>query len=110
MAIWIDTKQTPRTTLLLGTVLTHARSGERVKFLVDSGVGPAVVQRLRVALSRSRKRNEARGKKNSEFTLCHSIHPHTEQGKRFDCIVMWTVKTHHHVERELLDDLLERDA
>jgi len=79
-----------------------------VQFLTDASLGPAVVQRLRVALSRSRKRHEAKGSKVAEFTLCHAIYPYTKNGKRHDCIVMWTEKTHHHIEREILDDLLER--
>lgn len=108
MTITIDTSQTHKTTELLATVLIHAKQGHRVQFLCDARSGPAVVQRLRVALSRSRGRHLARGKKIDEFTLCHSIHPHTENGKRYDAVVMWVVKTHHHMQRELLDDLLER--
>lgn len=109
MAIWIDTSGGISTVELLAKVLTHARQGERCKFLVDPGIGSAVVQRLRVALSRSRNRNQARGRKIEEFTLCHTIHPYTSEGKRRDCIVMWTEKNPHHKRREILDDLLERD-
>lgn len=111
MTHFIDTKKIHKTAELLSNVLYICQQGQRVQFLVDSGVGPAVVQRMRVALSRSRKRNESRGRKISEFTLCHEIYPYTDSsGKRHDAIVMWTEKTRRHVIREMLDDLVEREA
>lgn len=109
MAVWIPPERTEKTTPLLVEILRLCKEGHRVQFLTDPGMGSAVVQRLRVALSRSRQRNINRGRKVAEFTLCHSIHPFTDnQGKRHDAVVMWTHKTQYHVQRELLDDLLER--
>lgn len=110
MATFINACEYPQTTTLLAAILSHAKQGNRVQFLCEPGIGGAVVQRLRVALSRSRKRNLARGKKIDEFTLHHSIFKYTTlDGKRHDSIVVWTIKTHHHIHREILDDLLERN-
>jgi hypothetical protein len=80
-----------------------------VQFLCDPAMGDVVVQRLRVALSRSRKRNEAKGKKIDLFTMHDSVYPYTDtHGKRHDCVVIWISKTETHRDLELLDDLLER--
>lgn len=109
MTIWIAEEHTRKTTPLLIEILRHTKAGNQVQFLCDPGAGDAVVQRLRVALSRSRKRNEANGKKLDLFTMHDSIYPHTDlSGKRHDCVVIWTSKTEQHRDRELLDDLLER--
>lgn len=109
MTIWIAKEKTGKTAPLLIEVLSHCKAGEQVQFLTGPGVGKAVVQRLRVMLSRSRKRNLAKGKKVDEFTLHDSIYPFTsESGSRHDCVVMWTAKTELHEQRELLDDLMER--
>lgn len=108
MAVWLDTTAIHKTKDLLAHVLLHAKNGQRVQFLVGPGLGATVVQRMRVALSRSRQRNRNRGKKIDEFSLRHDCYPYTKDGKRHDCIVMWTEKNHHHRHRELLDDLVER--
>lgn len=110
MAVWIDTTDKPNTADFLARVLQVGLTGERAKFLVDPGQGMVVVQRLRVALSRSRERNRRRGKKNSEFTLSASTFPYTElSGKRHECVVMWVRRSTTHEHRELLDDLMERN-
>lgn len=109
MTVWIGEEHTKKTTLLLVEILRQCKQGEQVQFLCDPGSGEAVVQRLRVALSRSRKRNEAKGKKIDMFTMHDSIYPWTDlAGKRHDCVTIWISKTESHRERELLDDLLER--
>ena len=108
MAVWLDTSASPSTLQLLEGVLLQALQGERVQFICDPSAGPAVVQRLRVALSRSRERNKARGKKLKEFTLRHEIYPYTQDGIRHDCVVMWIEKSEKHLHRELLDDIVER--
>lgn len=110
MATFLDANTIQKTKDLLASVLMHTKQGERVQFLVDPGLGDAVVQRMRVALSRSRGRNRSRGKKIDEFSLRNEIYPFTKDGKRYDCIVMWTEKNHHHRHRELLDDLVERKS
>lgn len=109
MTIWIPPEQTAKTTRLLAAILVECKKGNRVQFLCPPSLGDAVVQRLRVALSRSRKRNEAKGRKLDLFTMHDSVYPFTdENGKRHDCVVIWTNKTETHRDLELLDDLLER--
>jgi hypothetical protein len=111
MTLTIQTEPTWNTNQLLATVLSHCKSGDRVQFLVEPRAAENVVQRLRVALSRSRNRNKAMGRKVDEFTLRHTIYPHTDsEGKRHSCIVMWVEKQQHHIVRELLDDIMERDS
>ena len=107
MTIWIENAESKGTSALLVEVLTLCKQGESVQFLVPAGLGGAVVQRLRVTLSRSRKRNLARGRRVDGFTLHHSIYPYSTQGKRHDCVVMWTRKYLSHRARELLDDTIE---
>lgn len=108
MAVWIDPTKSHTTDALIGQVIMLGMTGQRVSFLTDPGAGSAVVQRMRVALSRSRARNKARGRAVSEFTLKHEIYPYTKDGKRHDCVVMWIQKFPHHSRRELLDDILNR--
>ena len=111
MTLMIHPEPTWDTNRLLGEILIRAYNDQRVQFLVEPRADSHVVQRLRVALSRSRNRNRRANKKVSEFTLRHSIHPYTdEQGKRHSCIVMWIERQSHHVQREMLDDLMERDS
>ncbi len=111
MTLTIQPEPTWNTNQLLAEVLSHCKSGERVQFLVEPRAAEYVVQRLRVALSRSRNRNKANGRKVDEFTLRHTIYPHTDSaGKRHSCIVMWIEKQQHHIVRELLDDIMERDS
>lgn len=110
MTIMISPEPSWDTNRLLAEILSRCANEARVQFLVEPRADANVVQRLRVALSRSRKRNKRFGKKVVEFTLRHSIHPHTQDGKRHSCIVMWIERHPHHVQRELLDDLMERDS
>lgn len=108
MAVWFDISKTPRTRDLTAEVLFLCKQGERVQFLTAAGIGHHVVQRMRVALSRSRAKNRKRGRAVDEFTWHCDIYPYTKDGRRFDCVVMWTEKGFHHRKRELLDDLVER--
>jgi hypothetical protein len=111
MTLMIQPDPSWNTNHLLAEVLSRCKDGERVQFLVEPRAATHVVQRLRVALSRSRNRNREHGRKVNEFTLRHSIHPHTDRdGKRHSCIVMWIEKQQHHLNRELLDDLMERES
>lgn len=109
MAYLLDTTAIHKTSDLLGHILYNCKIHGRVQFLVDAGQGEAVVQRLRVALSRSRKRNLRAGKLTQEFTLRHQSYPYSLDGRRKECLVMWTEKNQHHVVREILDDLVERN-
>ena len=112
MTLMIQAQDYKTTNELLAKVLTHCKqTGEAAQFLVDAGIGADVVQRLRVALTRSRNRNRSRGRKVEVFTLRHSIYPYTDStGKRHSCVVMWIEKERHHEIREMVDDLLERDS
>lgn len=107
MTVWIEDAESITTTALLANSLIACRDGNQVQFLTTAGRGAAVVQRLRTALSRSRKRNQTRGQRVAEFTLHHSIYPYTKNGRRYDCVVLWTHKRRHHIAREILDDTLK---
>lgn len=111
MTLMIQPEPSWSTNILLANILTHCKQGERVQFLVEPRAAISVVQRLRVALSRSRNRRRANGKKIAAFTLRHSIHPYTDiDGKRHSCIVIWIEKQQRHHVLELLDDIMERDS
>lgn len=108
---WVDTSPHEKTSDLLARILSLCYQDHRVQFLVDSGQGGPVVQRMRVALSRSRKRNEAKGRKVNHFTLHSDIYPYTtHSGKRMDCVLMWIDRATRHYNRELLDDVMERST
>lgn len=95
---------------LLAAALMILRNGDRAQVLVNRGDGIKTINKLRVALSRSRKRNTARGKKIARFTLNHSIYPYTnERGERFDAVVLSIQKNRLHRALELVDDMLERN-
>lgn len=108
MAVWIEPKSDWDTNRLLGEVILAAKDDARVQFLVEPQAANDVVNRLRVALSRSRNRHRRQGRKVSQFSLLHSIYPYTKDGIRHACIVMWIERKQHHVHRELLDDLIQR--
>lgn len=110
MARWLETSSIQKTQDLLANILVLSiQDNSRVQFLCDPSTGAAVVQRLRVALSRSRAKNKSIGRKINEFTLCHEIYPYTVDGIRHDCVVMWVEKSDKHIHRELLDDIVERN-
>src|SRR3546814_9521896 len=59
---------------LLAEIIRHAVLAEaEVRFFTPRGEGKAVMQRVRMELSRSRQRNERKGKKNLRFSLHQSI-------------------------------------
>lgn len=94
------------TKALLHQILTHTHAGERIMFLTDSGRGEATIQRARVMLSRVRKARRNAGKKLRHFQLHSSIHPHTEDGKRHDMVVVWQIVNQRHSMLETLEDLV----
>src|SRR3546814_10630303 len=54
---------------LLAEIIRHAVLAEaEVRFFTPRGEGKAVMQRVRMELSRSRQRNERKGKKNLRFS------------------------------------------
>jgi len=108
MTQWIQPEPSWDTNRLLGEILLATQDGGQVQFLTDPGCENRMVQRLRVALSRSRSRHRNRSSKVQAFTLRHSTYAYTDlSGKRFGCVVMWTERHRHHVTREILDNLLE---
>jgi hypothetical protein len=94
---------------LLAAALVHLLAGDKAQILVERGHGPRTINALRVALSRSRKRNVARGKKIQRFTLNHSIYPFTDDRGRFDALVLSVKKNRTHRAMELVDDMIERN-
>lgn len=109
MTYMIEDARNLKTNDLLVQFLTHAQRGERVQFLVPPSSGPQVVQRLRSALTRSRRRNERNGRKPAMFGVRAEFYPYTDAaGVRHECVVMWTEKTPYHRGQELLQDLVER--
>src|SRR3546814_6884453 len=60
---------------LLAEIIRHAVLAEaEVRFFTPRGEGKAVMQRVRMELSRSRQRNERKGKKNLRFSLRSEEH------------------------------------
>jgi hypothetical protein len=79
----------------------------RVRFLCPAGSGGAIVQRLRVMISRKRKDLERKNQRTRRFKLHSSIHSETHNGERFDCAVLWQSITElHHMTQDLEDVLL----
>jgi hypothetical protein len=96
------------TKALLAQVLTPmmVQEGTRVCFLCDAGTGEAVVQRLRVMISRQRRTLERTNRKPKRFRLHNTTHSETHNGERFDAVVLWKQVSESHVMEETLEDLL----
>src|SRR3546814_7787763 len=63
---------------LLAEIIRHAVLAEaEVRFFTPRGEGKAVMQRVRMELSRSSQRNERKGKKNLRFSLHQRSEEHT---------------------------------
>jgi nucleoside-triphosphatase THEP1 len=95
-----DTKE------LMVAILRTCAAGHRVMFLDEASRGGPKMQAVRVRLSRLRKAHRDSGKKQKHFSLHHSIHPHTEGGKRHDCVVVWMTRSERHRMTETLEDLV----
>lgn len=93
-------------TLVEQILVPVIRESARVAFLCDSGTGENVIARVRVYMSRHRKKMLAKGKKVKQFQLHATVHPETHDGKRHDCVVMWQSVTDSQRMAEDLDDLL----
>lgn len=99
-------------TELLAEVLDLIRrqGHPKVQVLVDRGDGVNTINKLRVALSRSRGRNRTKGKKIAHFTLNHSIYPYTDvTGARYDAVVLSIQQNLRHRALELVDKLIDRE-
>lgn len=83
------------TTRLLYQVLEVVLADGRVLFLCGAGEAPALLNRLRMALSRQRQKMRSKGKRIQQFQLCSTVHPETHEGKRYDAIVLWRVTSKH---------------
>src|SRR3546814_6888977 len=80
---------------LLAEIIRHAvLAAAEVRFFTPRGEGKAVMQRVRMELSRSRQRNERKGKKNLRFSLHQSIYPWTTlDGKRLERVLVTSNRT-----------------
>lgn len=107
MAVWLHDAESKKASDLMAEVISLAHNGARVQFLVRAGGGAACAQRMRVELSRSRKRHKQAGRSYKEFTLKHQCYPYTKEGIRYDCVVMWIEIRRTHRLREILKDTLK---
>ena len=110
MTIRLAEPSLDNTNKLLAEVLTHVLQDHYVLFLVDAGEGRNVVNRLRMQLSRQRKKLRDRGKKFKQFTLHSTIHPETHDGVRFDAIVMWKQQSLSQIAAQDIENLLADGA
>lgn len=103
MACRIDQPELDNTEKLLGQVLPIILLDEsRALFLCKAGTGEAIVQRLRVMISRKRKELQAKSKRVRRFRLRDSIHQETHNGIRCDAVVLWRdVSDTHHMMQDL---------
>lgn len=83
------------TTRLLYQVLEVVLADGRVLFLCEAGEAPALLNRLRMALSRQRQKMRDKGKKIQQFQLHSTVHSETHEGKRYDAVVLWRVTSKH---------------
>lgn len=90
--------------LLSEILLVVLKQDERVLFLCPAGEGPAILQRLRVMISRKRNAMRAQGRKAKEFRLRSTIHSETHNGKRFDACVCWVEVSITTQMRQILED------
>lgn len=93
---------------LLGQILLPMQGDPeiRVAFLCEAGSGAAILQRIRVMISRKRAKLERRGKKPKKFRLRSTIHTETHEGIRMDCVVVWKHVTDNHIVSEELEGIL----
>lgn len=106
MAIRIDDLPIDDTRALMARIMPLVKQGERVLFLCPKQEGENIVQRIRVMMSRVRKKLRNQNKKIQHFKVHHTVHPHTEDGHRFDAVVIWSTRSESHEHAEMLEDLL----
>lgn len=107
MALRIEQPALDSTKELMVQILTPIlREKARVIFLCKPGEGPAIVQRVRVMITRHRRHLESKGGKPKRFRLHSTIHPETHAGKRYDACVCWHTVSESHEAMEMLEDLL----
>lgn len=103
--IRLDNLPLDKTKALMAQVMPHVKLGHRVMFLTHDGDGLAMVARIRVMMSRARKKMKRQGKKMVHFSLHHSVNPWTENGKRHDCVILWSSRSDSHKINELLEEV-----
>ena len=110
MAARIDNPALTDTHKLLEQILLIVvRDDSRALFLCDAGTGEAVLQRVRVMISRQRGKLARKGRRVKHFRLRSSIHPETHDGKRFDACVVWQEKNAVHMMSEDLEGILSNE-
>jgi hypothetical protein len=105
VAVWLQAN-IHNTEALLKEAMPWMNRQARVSFLVPAGMGVPWIQRIRVKISRIRKKLESRGKKYRHFNLRSTIHPYTHEGIRYDCVTMWTTQNATQESIELLEEML----
>lgn len=96
------------TTAMLEVIIEHFNNGQGVTFLCHSGQGKAVIQRLRMRLSRLRNSMDAKNLPKQHFRLEAHSYPYTNtRGQRYDCIVMRQVKSRQHIVSETVERFLK---
>lgn len=78
----------------------------RVLFLCESGHGPRIVQRLRVAISRTRNKLAEKNVRSQKFRLRATFHPETHDGKRLQACVLWRQVTDSNLMLQDLEGLM----
>lgn len=86
--------------------LVLSEGNPRVAFLCPAGESAAILGRIRVYISRERKKLMQKGRRVRQFNLRSSVHPETHSGKRHDCIVLWRHTTEVNQLTEILEDIL----
>ena len=106
MTVRLHDPQLDNTNKLLYQVLSHALKGEYVLFLCPAGESKAILSRLRMQLSRQRKKLQEQGRRFKQFALHSTVHPETHDGIRHDAIVLWTEQSKYQQAMEEIESIL----
>lgn len=91
---------------LLEKILEQTFADKRVQLLVPAGQGGKVMNRLRAKLTRTKKSVIVKGLRLRHFSIRNTIHPWTEQGRRFDSIIIWSERRDQHEVLETLERMV----
>lgn len=107
MAVRIANPPLNNTEQLLERILLVIMQDEsRALFTCPAGEGEAILQRMRVMISRKRKELQAKGKRVRKFRLRSTIHIETHAGIRYDACVCWRQVSESNVMSEELEGIL----
>ena len=109
MTIRIAEPALDNTSRLLYQILQQVLKDERVLFLCPAGESEALIQRVRMQLSRQRTKLRNKGRVIQEFQLHSSVHPETHEGIRHDAIIMWRVASKAQLAELEMEKLLGMD-